>query len=151
LLQIKGLRGKELFLFIFESIGTSELILIGVIALVVFGPRKLPQMAKTIGKTMADFRRTTNDFKSTWEKEVNFEEEKSLLKDDLLLEDPKPVGRNSNLENNSIATPEIREINQSDFNKTLTKEAIEVKSEKIETIKEKTKPEKEETSKRDWL
>jgi Tat protein translocase TatB subunit len=140
-----------LFLFIFESIGTSELILIGVIALVVFGPRKLPQMAKTIGKTMADFRRTTNEFKSTWEKEVNFEEEKSLLKDDLFLDDPKPVGRKLSLENNSIATPEIREIDQSDFNKTFTKEAIEVKSEKIETIEEKTKPEKEETSKRDWL
>jgi len=63
------------FLFILESIGTSELILIGIIALIFLGPRKLPQIAKTIGKTMADFRNTTNEFKSTWEREVNFEEE----------------------------------------------------------------------------
>ena len=63
-----------MYLFIFESIGTSELILIGMVALIVFGPRKLPQIARTVGKTMADFRKTTNDFKSTWEKEVNFEE-----------------------------------------------------------------------------
>jgi sec-independent protein translocase protein TatB len=50
------------FLFILESIGTSELILIGIIALIFLGPRKLPQIAKTIGKTMADFRNTTNEF-----------------------------------------------------------------------------------------
>lgn len=68
-----------MYLFIFESIGTSELILIGLVALIIFGPRKLPQIARTIGKTMADFRRTTQDFKSTWEKEVDFEEEKKAL------------------------------------------------------------------------
>jgi Tat protein translocase TatB subunit len=68
------------FLFILESIGTSELILIGIIALIFLGPRKLPQIAKTIGKTMADFRNTTNEFKSTWEREVNFEEETEALR-----------------------------------------------------------------------
>ncbi|HUR99680.1 MAG TPA: Sec-independent protein translocase protein TatB [Pyrinomonadaceae bacterium] len=69
-----------MFLFILESIGTSELILIGIIALIFLGPRKLPQIAKTIGKTMADFRNTTNEFKSTWEREVNFEEETQALR-----------------------------------------------------------------------
>jgi Tat protein translocase TatB subunit len=68
------------YLFILESIGTSELILIGIIALIFLGPRKLPQIAKTIGKTMADFRNTTNEFKSTWEREVNFEEETEALR-----------------------------------------------------------------------
>ena len=63
-----------MFLLIGESIGMQELILIGVIALIVFGPRKLPQMAKTIAKTMSEFKNATNEFKSTWEKEIAFEE-----------------------------------------------------------------------------
>ncbi len=63
-----------LYLFILESIGTSELVLIAFIALIVFGPRKLPQMARTIGKAMSEFRRSTDDFKRTWEKEVKFED-----------------------------------------------------------------------------
>lgn len=64
-----------MYLFIFESFGTSELILIGIVALVVFGPRQLPTLAKKAGKIMAEFRGTANEFKETWEKEVNFEEE----------------------------------------------------------------------------
>ena len=63
-----------MFLFILESIGMQELILIGAIALIVFGPRKLPQMARTVGKMMAEFRKATSDFKETWEREVDFEE-----------------------------------------------------------------------------
>ncbi len=62
------------YLFIFESIGTSELMLIGLVALIVFGPRKLPELARTIGKTMAEFRRSTDDFKKTWQQEVDLEE-----------------------------------------------------------------------------
>ncbi len=146
-----------MFLFILESIGTSELILISLIALVIFGPRKLPQFAKTIGKTMADFRRTTNEFKATWEKEVDFEEEKALLKQDTLSENPKPIAQNIDLNQNLIATPEIREIDQSVFdssNGSFTNEMSEVKAEKIEIVEtkeENIEPEKEETSKRDWL
>jgi Tat protein translocase TatB subunit len=67
-------------LFIFESIGTSELILIGIIALIFLGPRKLPQIARTVGKTMADLRNTTQEFRSTWEREVNFEEEARAIR-----------------------------------------------------------------------
>jgi len=60
---------------ILESIGTSELILIGIVALIFLGPRKMPQMARKIGKMMAEFRGTANEFKSTWEREVSSEEE----------------------------------------------------------------------------
>jgi Tat protein translocase TatB subunit len=60
---------------ILESIGTSELILIGIVALIFLGPRKMPQMARKIGKMMAEFRGTANEFKSTWEREASFEEE----------------------------------------------------------------------------
>lgn len=103
-----------MFLFILESIGTSELILIGIIALIFLGPRKLPQIAKTIGKTIADFRNTTNEFKSTWEREVNFEEEAEALRSgDLPPGEPEPIPRSSYLgdsSTNTIAVPEIKPI-----------------------------------------
>ena len=68
-----------MFLFIFESIGTSELLLVGIVALIFLGPRKLPELAKKAGKIMTEFRGTANEFKQTWEKEVNFEEEANSL------------------------------------------------------------------------
>ncbi len=68
-----------MFLFILESIGTSELILVGIAALIFLGPRKLPEMAKKAGKIMAEFRGTANEFKETWEREVNFDEEAKSL------------------------------------------------------------------------
>ena len=43
-------------------------------ALVFFGPRKLPQLSRTVGKNLASFRRASEDFKRTWEKEVSLEE-----------------------------------------------------------------------------
>jgi Tat protein translocase TatB subunit len=102
------------FLFILESIGTSELILIGIIALIFLGPRRLPQIARTIGKTMADFRSTTNEFKSTWEREVNFEEEAEALRSgDLPQPEIAPVPRSESLgdtNTNTIAVPEIRPV-----------------------------------------
>lgn len=71
-----------MFLFIFESIGTSELILVGIVALIFLGPRKLPELAKKAGKIMAEFRGTANEFKETWEREASFEEEAKALKED---------------------------------------------------------------------
>jgi len=61
------------FLFIFESIGTSELLLIGIVALIFLGPRRMPEMAKKVGKFMAEFRGTANEFKETWQREVDLE------------------------------------------------------------------------------
>ncbi|MBV9242471.1 MAG: twin-arginine translocase subunit TatB [Acidobacteria bacterium] len=62
-----------MFLFIFESIGTSELLLIGVVSLIFLGPRRMPEMAKKIGKFMSEFRGTANEFKETWRREVDLE------------------------------------------------------------------------------
>ena len=60
-------------LLFLESIGTTELLLIMVVALVVFGPRRLPDIGRKIGKGMAEFRRASDDFKRTWEREVELE------------------------------------------------------------------------------
>ena len=61
------------YFFILEGLGTPELLLIAVVALVVFGPRKIPDLARTLGKTIAEFKKTTNEFKTTWEREVDIE------------------------------------------------------------------------------
>ena len=110
------------YLFILESVGTSELIMIGLVALIVFGPRRLPQMMRTVGRAMAEFRRSTDDFKKTWEKEVNFEENEfkaSENNSDLLLgNQPKlenAIGKTSEPHGGNIAIPEIREINRDNF------------------------------------
>ena len=60
-------------LLFLESIGTTELMLILVVALVVFGPRRLPDIGRKIGRGMAEFRRAGDDFKRTWEREVELE------------------------------------------------------------------------------
>ena len=61
-------------LLILESLGSTELIFILIMALVFFGPRKLPQLSRTIGKNVATFRRASEDFKRTWDREVSMEE-----------------------------------------------------------------------------
>ena len=63
-----------MFLLILESLGSTELLFILIMALVFFGPRKLPQLSRKLGKSMADFRRASEDFKRTWDKEVSLEE-----------------------------------------------------------------------------
>jgi len=52
------------------SLGGPEIFLILVIALIVFGPRKLPEIGKSMGRMMAEFRKASNDFKRTIEEEV---------------------------------------------------------------------------------
>lgn len=56
--------------------GWQEIMIILVIALIVFGPRKLPQLGRTLGKALGEFRRATNDLRNTLELEVHKEEEK---------------------------------------------------------------------------
>ena len=55
------------------SLGWPEILMILVVALIIFGPRKLPELGKTIGQSLAQFRRASEDFKRTWEEEVEME------------------------------------------------------------------------------
>jgi TatA/E family protein of Tat protein translocase len=61
----------------------SEMLVILVIALIIFGPRKLPELGKTLGQSLAQFRRASEDFKRQWEDEVEIEKRK--------LDAPPPV------------------------------------------------------------
>jgi Tat protein translocase TatB subunit len=58
----------------FGSIGGSEFLLIAVLALLLFGPRKLPQIGRSIGRALAEFRGATHEFKSSLEREVELDE-----------------------------------------------------------------------------
>lgn len=78
-----------MYLAIFEFLGTSELLIILVVALILFGPRKLPQLTRQMGRSFSEFKRASEDFQRTWEKEVElekFEEEgriaRAMLQDD---------------------------------------------------------------------
>ena len=65
-----------MFALILETLSSQELLFIVVIALIFFGPRKLPQLARSMGKGLAEFRKASDDFKRTWEREVAMEEAK---------------------------------------------------------------------------
>ena len=58
----------------FGSLGFQEMILIFIIALIVFGPKRLPEIGRTLGKALGEFKKATDDFKSTIEREVRVDE-----------------------------------------------------------------------------
>jgi sec-independent protein translocase protein TatA len=61
------------------SLGYQELIIIFVLALIVFGPRKLPELGKSLGKGLAEFKKASNELKQTWEEEVRLDKEKEAM------------------------------------------------------------------------
>ena len=63
------------------SLGMQEIIIIFVLALIIFGPRKLPELGKTLGKGLAEFKKASNELKQTWEEEVQLEKEKEAIVD----------------------------------------------------------------------
>jgi Tat protein translocase TatB subunit len=69
----------------FGTLGGPELFLIFVVALIVFGPRKLPEIGKSLGRMMSEFRRASNDFRSTIESEVESEK----IRESMRIEAPK--------------------------------------------------------------
>jgi TatA/E family protein of Tat protein translocase len=62
----------------FGTLGGQEIIFILVLALIVFGPRKLPEIGKSIGRMMAEFRKASNDFRRTLEDEVEAEKARPI-------------------------------------------------------------------------
>jgi sec-independent protein translocase protein TatB len=90
------------------NLGMPEMLFIFLLALVVFGPKRLPELARQLGKIMAEFKRATNDFKYQIENEIeqldyqqkNEEREKSraqqLVDGELTILPPPPPGAVSN-------------------------------------------------------
>jgi TatA/E family protein of Tat protein translocase len=59
------------------SVGFPELLIIFTIALIVFGPRKLPELGKSLGKSIAEFKRASNELKNTLDEEIRAEERRN--------------------------------------------------------------------------
>ena len=72
------------------SIGMPELIVIFVIALIIFGPRKLPELGRSLGKGINEFKRASNELKNTFEEEVRVEEQRNTERT-RPPEQPRPV------------------------------------------------------------
>jgi TatA/E family protein of Tat protein translocase len=77
------------------GIGFPEMLLIMAIALLVFGPKKLPEIGKSLGRAIREFRRTSDELKERFEEEIHAEEFKSIkdvqdeLKKDINLDEEK--------------------------------------------------------------
>ena len=80
----------------FGSLGGPEIVLILVVALIVFGPRKLPEIGRTVGKMLAEFRKASTEFRQTIEDEVEAErlteKKKAMLAQKGLPTEPPPPG-----------------------------------------------------------
>ena len=74
----------------FGSLGVPEMMMIFVVALILFGPRQMPQIGKSIGKALGEFRRASNEFKRTIEDEVAGEDLVEMKNE---LEEVREIGR----------------------------------------------------------
>ena len=60
-------------------LGVPELIIIFVVALVVFGPRKLPELGRSLGKSLSEFKRASNELRNTLDEEIQAEDRRAAL------------------------------------------------------------------------
>jgi TatA/E family protein of Tat protein translocase len=60
------------------TLGVQEMLVIFLVALVLFGPKKLPELGRTIGKALTEFRRASNDLKATFDREMQTLERESM-------------------------------------------------------------------------
>lgn len=58
----------------FGSLGATEILVLAVIGLLVFGPRRLPEMGRNLGRTLYEFRKAAMELRTSVEREINLEE-----------------------------------------------------------------------------
>lgn len=75
----------------FGSIGAPELIIILVIALIIFGPRKLPELGRSLGKSLGEFKKASNELRSTLEEEIRVEEQRERQSQTAAATPPSPT------------------------------------------------------------
>jgi TatA/E family protein of Tat protein translocase len=74
-------RGAAMYCLLFlEFIGTTELLVVLLFALIIFGPRKLPELSRSLARALNQMRAASDDFKHTWEAEAQREMEASATR-----------------------------------------------------------------------
>jgi TatA/E family protein of Tat protein translocase len=141
------------FAFILDSLGSTELLFILVVALIFFGPRKLPQLARSMGKGLAEFRKASDDFKRTWEREVALET--SRLEDTSMLEAERQATFTPDANSNQpvvVETPDPELVVARDSSSQTFSEALGGKPpEPVEVPAEATHAGPQPIRKQDWL
>ena len=139
------------FALILDSLGSTELLFILVVALIFFGPRKLPQLAKTMGKGLAEFRKASDDFKRTWEREVALETARA--DDNSLLESQPPAVYEPVAATEPIVETTATEllVPRETQPKTFSEALAETPPEPIEIPAETVQAEAQPVRKQDWL
>jgi TatA/E family protein of Tat protein translocase len=148
---------KVVFL-ILESLGSTELLFILVMALVFFGPRKLPQLSRSLGKNLADFRRASEDFKRTWNREVSLEESdaagavvsRPVLPEQNSILDYDKAGQPSQAPSVQAVAPDrviARHTIGSDAPHSANETGLALERSDLDAVTDETKP----STKRDWL
>lgn len=116
------------------GIGTPEILVILVVALIVVGPEKLPKFARTIGKTLGDFRRVSTDFQRTLNTEIAFEEHSQRKK-----EAEKELFPEENEQEEDLTAVKKSDENTSDIHEDKSSEKVEkqISSKDNSTLEEK--------------
>jgi len=136
------------FALILDSLGSTELIFILAVALIFFGPRKLPQLARSVGKSVAEFRKASEDFKRTWEREVALESARLDTPENTILDNTANATDN-NSETAEAPQPWIEPVTPDNVVARETKTTPSETVTELETIE--TSPSKEPLQKHDWL
>ena len=89
----------------FGSIGMPEMLIILVIALIIFGPRKLPELGRSLGKSLAEFKRTSNELRNTLEEEIRLDEQRTVQES----AKPKEVVTSSTIPDSQTEDPVARD------------------------------------------
>lgn len=86
-------------------IGAQELIIIFVIALIVFGPRKLPELGKSLGRSIGEFKRASNELRSTLEQEIRVEETRKEIMEPIetISNEARQAVKNAELDEEALA------------------------------------------------
>lgn len=137
--------------FILEGLGSTELLFILIIALIFFGPRKLPQLARSMGKGLSEFRKASDDFKRTWEREVALEtaraDENSLIE-----AEPQTTYETPEAVDESVIEAPDSELVVPRETQTQTASATAPEPEVVEQVSAETAPpEPQPVRKQDWL
>ena len=145
-----------MFAFILEGLGSTELIFILVVALIFFGPRKLPQLARSMGKGLSEFRKASDDFKRTWEREVALEGARA--EDNSVLEEEQRTAYESYESTQTVDQPVLEPANSdlvvardSLVEATPEPATLEPAPEPAQISSETAPPEAQPMRKQDWL